>query len=174
MLALLPYRRFAIASPLPPAELLSRISGCIERSRWAVFRTVHAPFRGTMDGSTFKLRRTILYGNGFAPVVVGRVEASPDGGSQLIGVMRLSYPTGGFMAIWFGALVFAGLPLSVALLRTPPFAWVDLIPEVMLVGGAALTLGGFLPETFIALRALRKLTDAYPKVAAPTHGHSIV
>lgn len=107
MLAILPSRRFVIESPLPPAELLDRISGSVERSRWAVFRTVHAPFRGEVDGSNFKLRRITWYGNALLPVIVGRVEARGDGGSQLIGVMRLAYRTAVFMMFWLskGAII---------------------------------------------------------------------
>jgi hypothetical protein len=94
---------------------------------------------------------------GFLPVIVGHVEARRDGGSQLIGVMRLTYATGIFMAFWLGTVIIVGLPLSIALLNTPPFSWVDYVPEIMLVGGAALTLGAFLPEAAIALRTLKKL-----------------
>ena len=107
MLAILPYRRFVIESPLPPAQLLDRISRCIERSRWPVSRSVGAPFRGEVDGSNFKLRRITWYGNGFLPVIVGRGEARGDGGSQLIGVMRLAYRTAVFMMFWLskGAII---------------------------------------------------------------------
>lgn len=169
MLAILPYRQFVIESPLPPAELLNRISESVERSRWAVFRTVHAPFRGEVQGSNFKLRRIINYGNGFLPVIVGRVEARGDGGSQLVGVMRLSVPTSMFMSIWFGGVIILGVPISITAFNTPPFTWMDLIPEIMLVAGAALTVGAFLPEAGIALRALRKLADVVGRAALDEH-----
>ena len=171
MLAILPYRRFVIESPLPHAELEARISRCIERSRWMVYRSVNAPFRGEVEGSNFKLRRIIPYGNGFLPVIVARVEARRDGGSQLIGVMRLAYPTAIFMGVWFGGAIIAGVALGVPALSTPPFSWADFTPEIMLAAGAAMTLGGFLPEAAIALRALKKLATATHREAVMEPPH---
>jgi len=122
-----------------------------------VFRSVNAPFRGEVEGSDFKLRRVSQYGNSFLPVIVARVEARRDGGSQLIGIMRLAYPTAVFMAVWFGGAIIAGVALGISALSTPPFSWADFTPEIMLAAGAAMTLSGFLPEAAIALRALKKL-----------------
>ena len=85
-----------------------------------VYRSVNAPFRGEVEGSDFKLRRVSQYGNSFLPVIVARVEARRDGGSQLIGVMRLAYPTAIFMGVWFGGAIIAGVALGVPALSTPP------------------------------------------------------
>jgi len=131
------------------------------------YRSVNAPFRGEVEGSNFKLRRIIQYGNGFLPVIVARVEARRDGGSQLIGVMRLAYPCAIFMGVWFGGAIIAGVALGVSPLSTPPFSWADFTPEIMLAAGAAMTLGGFLPEAAIALRTLKKL-------AAATHREAVM
>lgn len=54
-------------------------------------------------------------------------------------------------------MIIGCLTITISALGTPPVTWVDLIPEIMLVAGAALTLGAFLPEAAIALRALKKL-----------------
>jgi hypothetical protein len=111
-----------------------------------VYRRVNAPFRGEVEGSNFKLRRIIPYGNGFPRVIVARVEARRDGGSQLIGVMRLAYPWAIFMGVWFGGAIIAGVALGVSALSTPPFSWADFTPEIMLAAGAAMTLAGFCPK----------------------------
>jgi len=124
-----------------------------------VYRSVNAPFRGEVEGSNFKLRRIIPYGNGFLPVIVARVEARRDGG--------LAYPCAIFMGVWFGGAIIAGVALGVSALSTPPFSWADFTPEIMLAAGAAMTLGGFLPEAAIALRALKKL-------AAATHREAVM
>ena len=122
-----------------------------------------------MDGSNFNVRRIILYGNGFLPVIVGRVEARGDGESQLIGVMRLSYPTAIFMAVWFAGVIIGCLTITISTLGTPPVTWVDFIPEIMLVAGAALTLGAFLPEAASALRALKKVAAEADRAGLVEH-----
>ena len=60
----------------------------------------------------------------------------------------------------------SGVALGVSALSTPPFSWADFTPEIMLAAGAAVTLGGFLPEAGIALRALKKLAAATHREAA--------
>lgn len=64
------------------------------------------------------------------------------------------------MSIWFAGVILIGLPVMVALLRAPPFTWMDLIPVGKLAAGGALTLGGFLPEARIALRKLTEITES--------------
>jgi len=130
------------------------------------YRSVNAPFRGEVEGSNFKLRRIVPYGNGFLPVIVARVEARRDGGSQLIGVMRLAYPCAISMWVWFGGTIIAGVAHGVSASSTPPFSWANFTPEIMPVAGAAMTLGGFLPQAAIALRALKKLAAATQQEAA--------
>jgi drug/metabolite transporter (DMT)-like permease len=57
-------------------------------------------------------------------------------------------------------VVIIGIPLSCTLLLRDPFNWGDLIPVSMLVAGATMVLGGFLPETRKALKELRDIAES--------------
>jgi hypothetical protein len=132
----------------------------VDRPRWLRLGRDHPPLQGTIVGNEFHLTRVIHYGNSFLPRVIGTVEAQPNGGSRLIGRMRLAYPTAIFMSFWFSFVVIIGIPLSCTLLLRDPFNWGDLIPVSMLVAGATMVLGGFLPETRKALKELRDIAES--------------
>ena len=112
MPALFPYRRFVLDSPLPAEEVIKRMSLNVDRPRWLRLGRDHPPLQGTIVGNEFHLTRVIHYGNSFLPRVIGTVEAQPNGGSRLIGRMRLAYPTAIFMSFWFSFVVIIGIPLK--------------------------------------------------------------
>jgi hypothetical protein len=115
-------------------------------------RELGVPFIGSVEGSTFHLRRDIRYRNSFLPQVRGRVEAMV-GGSRIFVTMHLHPVVGVFMLIWLGGVGFGALAvLASAHVGAGP----TLIPFGMLVFGIALTLGGFYPEAFKARRILEQ------------------
>jgi len=63
---LLPYRRFAIDSPLTPDEVAARLRGAIEPPRMVAFSRPERPLVGRLDGTTFDVMRS----------VTGRAESS--------------------------------------------------------------------------------------------------
>lgn len=134
----------------------NRIASLIEEptSRWQAWfshQSVRAngrPFLGRLDGVSFKMTRIIVYRNSFLPVIRGRI-AQGDLGANVRLVMTLDPLVALFMLGWFTALGAGAFSSA----ETAGW-WAAVVPMGLCVFGAALTLGGFIPEAFKAKRLL--------------------
>ena len=156
---LLPYRRFAIDSPLTPDEVAARLRDAIEPPRMVAFSRPERPLVGRLDGTTFDVMRSVTGRNSFRPRVRGTIEAAGSG-ARLTGTMQLHE----IVMLLMGALTaMAGMVfLSMAAqnlrsghLETPTLA---ALGAVVFFG--AMTIGGFISETRPVLDELVRLVDA--------------
>ncbi len=84
-----PFWSFDIETPLPPEEVLGRLSAQVEPER--LFRLLRGdhPFEGEVSGLGFKIQHIINYRNSILPVIEGEV-ARHEGGSVVRISMRMS------------------------------------------------------------------------------------
>jgi hypothetical protein len=156
---LLPYRRFAIETALPPAEVQARLRDAVEPRkslRWP--SGDHKAFEGEVRASGFELERIIDYRNSFLPRVRGTITPSTRG-TRLAGTMRLHDVVAAFMIIWLTAVGGACLlfvPHAASAGSLEPAA---LIPLGMLVVGLVLPVAAFIPEARKARRLLAELVE---------------
>jgi hypothetical protein len=156
---LLPYRRFAIETPLTPGEVTARLRDAIEPPRTFAFSRPERPLVGRLDGTTFDVMRNVTGRNSFRPRVRGSIEAAGSG-ARLTGTMQLHEIV---MLLMGGLLLVAGsVFLSMAAqnlrsgrLETPTLA---VLGAVVFLG--AISIGGFVSETRPVLDELGRLVDA--------------
>jgi hypothetical protein len=153
---LLPYRRFAIETALPPAEVQARLRAAVEPRkslRWP--SGDHKAFEGEVRASGFELERIIDYRNSFLPRVRGTITPSTRG-TRLAGTMRLHDVVAAFMIVWLTAVGGACLVFVPRAGSLEPAA---LIPLGMLVVGLVLPVAAFIPEARKARRLLAELVE---------------
>lgn len=151
---MIPYRTrsYTVASTpeVVTAELMTHVS---EREPLS-FKRVSTPFRGVVEGRTFKFSREINYRNSFLPVVVGSVKRA-GAGSEVSIVLRLHYFVIGFLGMWFSSLLF-GLSLMLFGVQTRSPAQIA-IPCGMLLFAVLLTTVPFKIEADKAERLLSEI-----------------
>lgn len=158
---LLPYQTLVLESALTPTQALERLKAAVEPRQWAM-RSRHRerPFEGTVEGTGFRMQRTIGYRNSFVPQLHGRIEATPGGRARLVVAFRIHPAVVVFLAIWFGFLGCFGVAAidqpSVGAGGPSP----RLLPGGMLVFGVLLLFGGFMPEAHKATRLLTQIFEA--------------
>jgi len=136
-------------------EVRSRVASLIQEppsgwQAWLSHASVGAngrPFLGRLNGVSFKMTRIIVYRNSFLPVIRGRISQG-DIGADVRLVMTLHPLVALFMLGWF-----TGLGAGAFSAETAGW-WLAVVPMGLCVFGAALTLGGFMPEAFKAKRLL--------------------
>ena len=126
-------------SPLAPAEVLHRLQNALApdvRLSWSELLTnPREPFRGSVDGNCFVLRRVLDYRNDMQPQIMGFLRPAA---GQMGSLLQLEHRMRPFAlvigAIW---LTFAGLltPLGLIALMLAPFTLLALLPLGMLVFG---------------------------------------
>jgi hypothetical protein len=134
------YWRATIGSVLPPDEVLARIGALIVPRA-----TKLSQFKGEVRGDAFAITRTAGYRKSLRPVLRGRVEMGPNGGSlvrvqayfRYLLVVLISLCLAAYYASGGGTMRF------------------DII-----LAALAILLVTFAAEVFIGLRMLRRAIDA--------------
>jgi hypothetical protein len=156
------YYRFHLDVNVPPAVVAERLRA-IAGGKLSVFDSTSfahpdpsgPPFRGTVTGSRFKLRRNISGRNSFLPMIRGRLRATSTG-TRISVTMFLQPFTAIFMVVWL--TVTGGL-------NSGPF---DPVLGLLFLFGIGLVVFGFFPE---AIKARRLIIDAAtrgtPATASP-------
>ena len=158
-MALLPFDRLVIDSPLSPEEAVARLAANVEPARWLRFGGGAREFEGEVTGAGFRIARVIRYRNSFRPVIRGAVEPAP-GGSRLVATLRLHPAVVVFMLVWLGVALLVTVAMLALLVRgdAGPEALLGLL---MLVFGWALATFPFGYEARVAREKLtRLLADA--------------
>ena len=140
---LLPYRRFAIDTPLTPGEVAARLREAIEPPRTLAFSRPERPLVGRLDGTTFDVMRSVTGRNSFRPRVRGTIEAAGSG-ARLTGTMQLHEIVmllmGGLFAVAGSALLsMAAQDLRSGHLETPTLAVFGVV-----VFFGVIAIGGFI------------------------------
>src|SRR5712691_12358037 len=144
----MPLYRFHLEVPASPEVVAERLRLIVRGKRgfreaigsiWKRSDPSGPPFIGSVQNSSFRLRRDICYRNSFLPKIRGRV-TSTGNGSRVSVVMFMHPLTLIFMLFWLGSVGYAGWkefpvhsPGSNALLG-------------MFIFGLALSIAGFFPE----------------------------
>jgi hypothetical protein len=79
---------------------------------------VHAPYKGTVDETGFKISRIIHYRNSFLPVIRGRFETQADGKTVIYIQMSPHSYVMAFLGLW--CFVWFGTFIPIALARGIP------------------------------------------------------
>lgn len=156
---LLPYRRFAIDTPLPPSEVTARLRDAIEPPRMFAVSRPKRPLVGRLDGTTFDVMRNVTGRNSFRARVRGTIEGTGSG-ARLTGTMQLHEIVmllmGGLLAVAGSVfLSMAAQNLRSGRLEAPTLA---ALGAVVFFGG--ISIGGFISETRPVLDELVRLVDA--------------
>jgi hypothetical protein len=108
------------------------------------------PFEGVVSESEFKICRVIHYRNSYLPHISGELHPISEGIRVTI-TMRLDRLVLGFLVFWAGCVACSGIIILCAV----PNRMALLIPVVMFLFMAALSIGGFEVER----RKARQLLD---------------
>ena len=156
---LLPYRRFAIDTPLTPGEVAARLREAIEPPRTLAFSRPERPLVGRLDGTTFDVMRSVTGRNSFRPRVRGTIEAAGSG-ARLTGTMQLHEIVMLLMGGLFAVAGSALLSMAVQDLRSGQLETPTLAVFGVVVFFGAIAIGGFISETRPVLDELVRLVDA--------------
>ena len=147
----MPFYGFQIEVDVPPPVVIERLRSIVRdqptfleslRKMRAFGSLGGAPFIGTVQDESFKIRRDIRYRNSFLPMIWGRVR--PNGVGTRLYVTMFIPPFAAFlMILWLGRVGFGAVSArSVS----------SMIPAGMFIFGVALILGAFIPEAIKAKR----------------------
>jgi hypothetical protein len=159
---------FHVDMPDPPQAVIAHIQSIVGtppswiESMWRVWRRKDdsaPPFVGSVNDSSFKIRRDIRYRNSFLPIIRGRVIASGLG-SRLAVLMHIHPFSALFMGFWF-YLVLRTHPV----LKNPSAADFR-VRGLFFIFGVLLVAGGFFPE---AWKAKRLISSAVQKTGEEQH-----
>jgi hypothetical protein len=153
----MPFYRFEIDVNAPQPVVVERLRAIVrgKLSFGESFRqsfslpfsqTEGAPFIGSVQDDSFKMRRNIRYRNSFLPMIRGTIGSY--GVATRVSVTMFLHPAVAiFMIFWLGmvASVVVSRPTS------SPISW------GMLAFGIALPIAGFIPE---AIKAKRLISEA--------------
>jgi hypothetical protein len=109
---LIPYERLVLHTESPPEVVTSRLATMVA-VRWFYVGQPLEPFRGSIQGTHFKITRDLglLWRNSWRPVVLGDIAAGP-AGTEVRLRFRLSVLAGTFTAAWFGALLVGAAAMA--------------------------------------------------------------
>jgi hypothetical protein len=157
-----PFYRFEIDVDAPPPVVVERLRSIVRdkltiresfRRMWPFGNPIGAPFIGSVQDESFKIRRDIRYRNSFLPMIRGRV--TPNGVGARVYVTMFIHPLVAlFMIFWFGVVGYGAVSVP---------STSSMIPGGMFIFGIALTLGAFIPE---AIKARRLISDAVTNSSA--------
>jgi hypothetical protein len=161
---LLPFKRFELNLPDPPAILAARLAACTAPDTWLSKFTGGSPLLSAPDGSLFagevsesgfRVRRIISYGNPYRPRLYGQILRT-DEGTRVEVSMRFP-ETRGALAIMGLASVFGIIALVAVFssgLRSWPFA---LIPWAMMLFYWIMIQGSFWLDAPASRRELTQI-----------------
>jgi hypothetical protein len=166
-LALMPFYRFRLDSPLSPEQaerniaLMTGVHPPVTFFAFGTGLTGHrssAAFFGKVKNYSFNLQRNISYRNSFLPTIRGRIEAAATG-AQITVTMFINSGAAVFISFWFSMLFWIAWKFIVVHRQgiPPMFA---IIFSFMLVSGLLIVVGGFLTEALTARRLLKSILKA--------------
>ena len=152
----LPFETIVIETPLTKEETISNLSKSIEPEKSFRFfnKSDTKDFEGQLRGNEFEIKRIISYRNSFLPIIKGRLQTFGTGTRVTVN-MRLHAAVIIFMAVWFGGV---GLFFLASLLGLKDNGDTILFPLGMLLFGYALTMGGYLFESYRTKEILTDIT----------------
>jgi hypothetical protein len=154
-MTLLPFETIVIETPLTKEETIFNLTECIEPEKTFRFfnKSDTRDFEGQLRGNEFEIKRIINYRNSFLPIIKGRIQTIGTG-TRITVNMRIHVAVMAFMAVWFG---FIGL-FFLASLNSEDNGDTILFPLGMLLFGYALTMGGYLFESYRTKEILTDIT----------------
>jgi hypothetical protein len=110
-----PFQRLSLESRLPVAKVLMRLQQAVEPRKLWRFSRLHRDFEGVVSLTGFKIIRIIHHRNSFLPVIMGKFQPRPQGGTRIEITMRLHWLVTAFMIVWAGVptLILAAAVLHV-------------------------------------------------------------
>ena len=157
-MAVLPYRKIELYSPLPAEAVALALGNAVEPKRWLRFGAGSRPFEGAVTQSSFDIRRIISYRNSFVPQIRGTI--APEGGGSRISItMQLHLAVAIFMTLWLSAVFLAVIASAPAVLSGRAELATALVPLGMFLFGSILTVASFSIEARKAERLLASLLD---------------
>lgn len=129
MVAFIPYQKIKIKTRLTREAARQKLAEIVEprKLRWGWSRD-HLPFKGNIDGQSFKISRIIHYNNSFLPILVGQIRDDLDMSTLLI----TARPDLFIMFLWpLMGLIFVGAVLYSSELA---FLWI-ILPLFLLFYG---------------------------------------
>ena len=171
----IPFDRFTIHSRLSAAEVVSRLSSCVEKDGIflgkATYETLRTPsfllssayessddipelnwFRGRLGPTGFRLWRVTGVRNSFLPVINGKLVQTGNGGTDVRVLMTLHPLVAGL----YSCLLGASVATAFSSVDQTERQW----PLVSCMFGIALVLGGFWSEALKARRIVSKLLES--------------
>ncbi len=156
----MPYRVVVLNSACDPDEVHRRLKAFVSPGSilWGTAKRLEsgerAEFVGTVKERSFKIGRHIEYRNSFLPILRGRIEARPEGGSRVRILMTLNIFIALFMGVW---LTFAAFGVIGS--RTRGVVQTA-AASLMFAAGLGMCVGGFFYEARKSEAALRRRLDA--------------
>jgi hypothetical protein len=136
---ILPYITFEVTSADPTDVVVQRLSKAVDRAWWSA----NLPYIGDVWDAGFKVTPVTWYNNSFKPVITGKFEPAPAGGTVIHVTMRMNIFVTVFMSLWLAGAFF-GLGASIFVVIIGNVSWPGiLIPLGILSVGAGMALGGF-------------------------------
>jgi len=133
---------FHVDVAAPPEAVADRVRSIVRQNLWDARDA--QPFIGSVQDTTFKLRRNIDYRNSFLPSISGRIVSLPKG-TRVTVAMSFHPAASIFMIFWLAFVGYGALRDKSAF---PSVTW------WMFGFGCVLPILGFLPEAIIARRLL--------------------
>jgi hypothetical protein len=159
----LPFDSITYRTKLKEEEVKKRLADNIALVNFLGFRISDAdyakPYKGTIEGNSFTIRRRIQYRNSFVPRIHGVIES--DFVETVIRVkMRLSIYVMIFMTFWCSVVAIAALGVSIVGFAKHSFDPVAFIPWGMLLAAYLMTILGFNREKKIAKADWQRIFEA--------------
>jgi hypothetical protein len=142
---MLPYQTRVFNSGLPVAQARARLQDAVGPVAPAGDGRVGRSFEGVVAGDTFRIIRVVRGRNSFRPVLHGRIESAPSGGTRVVVSFRLHPIVAVFMAAFLvvtGTLGLIGIQEAVATGEQEGLRHMG----VMFAGGLLMLFGGFAVE----------------------------
>jgi hypothetical protein len=159
----LPFDSIIYKTKLKEEEVKKRLANNVAATKYMglVISNVDydKPYRGTIDGNSFAIRRRIQYRNSFVPTLHGLIES--DYVDTIIRIkMRLRIFVMLFLIFWCSVVGFAAFAVLALGVSRHFFDPVGLIPFGMLLGAYLMTIIGFNKEKKIAIKDWQGIFEA--------------
>ena len=159
---LIPKAKAEIISPLSKSEVENKLRENIQTTRGIglsrSYQKNHKPFRGTMEGNTFRIQRIISGKNSFLPQIAGTVSESANG-TKILMELKIHVFVVVFMTLWMGGVTLglvAGL-YGMTTQGTNPFYILG--PIALLAFAFGMAYYGFNSEKEKAITELKRIVE---------------